>query len=262
MNMRLVAVAVVVSSIAAGAWYFGLNNTIKQQSAVNNVLIIGTAAGYAPFASINEQGVFEGFDIDVANALADKLGKNIVLQDFGSMTALMLALDQGKIDAIIWGVTITDARLKKYAMVHYYGETIDTYPLVFWNSIPAGVTTLDDMAGLTVCVEPSSSQYAVIEQYPQITVLPVDKVDDALLNIQYGKADAALLESAIAYKFKNKCPQIHILDVPLAPHDREQGVGIVMRRNDAALIKQVTDVIAVLKSDKTIQDYATRWGIA
>src|SRR5271157_3699018 len=81
-------------------------------------LVVGTTSGYAPYVSLNEQGKYEGFDIDLAELLAKKLDKKLVLKDLGSMPSLMLALKQNKIDALIWAVSITKDRLKNYEMVY------------------------------------------------------------------------------------------------------------------------------------------------
>ena len=224
--------------------------------------IVGTAAGYAPFVSINERGEYEGFDIDIAQELALKMGKTLELKDLGSMTSLFMALNQGSIDAIIWGLSITQDRLKNVAMVRYQGETVTTYPLIFWQKIPENIKTIEAIKNMSICVEPTSSQDAVLSKYEFINKIPVDKIDDALLNIQYGKADAALVEPAIAKKFKNKYPEIMILDVPLNIEDQVQGIGIAIKHENKSLIKEVEDVVAKLQAAGTIKELEQKWGIA
>lgn len=226
-----------------------------------DTFVIGTAAGYAPFVSINAQGEYEGFDIDVAYALADQMGKTIILKDLGSMTSLFTALDQGSIDAIIWGISITQDRLKKVAMVQYQGEITKTYPLIFWKNIPTGVSSISDMNGKTICVEPASSQDSLLSKYPFITKLPIEKIDDALLNIQYEKADAALVEPAIAKKFKNKYPDIQILEVPLPLQDQVNGVGIAIKQDNTKLINEVQTAVDILKAEGVITQYEQKWEI-
>lgn len=231
-------------------------------SCADDAFVVGTVSGYAPFVSINEDGEYVGFDIDVAQALADRLGKKLVINDLGSMTSLFIALEQGKIDAIIWGLSITQERLNKVAMICYQGEAVVTYPLMFWKRIPDGVTSIEDMQGRTVCVEPASSQDAVLSNYSFIQKNPTEKVDDALLAIQYGKADAAFVEPAIAKKFKNKCSDIVILDVPLAPKDQVQGIGIAINRKNIDLTERVKCAVSALQDASTIKMYEEKWGIA
>lgn len=258
MSYRLLGISLLLVAAVVGSYLFFMNNPGAPD---NDIFSVGTAAGYAPFVSINPQGDYEGFDIDVAYALAKAMGKKLMLKDLGSMTSLFTALDQGKIDVIIWGLSITQDRLKKVAMIHYQGEITASYPLIFWQDIPEGIRSISDMKGKIVAVEPTSSQDAVLSKYSFIEQLPIEKVDDALLNIQYSKTDAAFVEPAIAKKFKNKYPEIKILDVPLAPEDRVQGVGIVVKQNNNELINQVQQAVTKLKSTGIITQLEQKWDI-
>lgn len=224
--------------------------------------IVGTAAGYAPFVSINAAGDYEGFDIDVAQTVADQLGKKLEIKDLGSMTSLFMALEQGSIDAIIWGLSITQDRLKKVAMIRYHGETVTEYPLLFWDHIPAEISSINDMANMTISVEPASAQEAALRNYPSIEKQYVDRIDDALLNIQYGKSDAALVEPAIARKFQKKYPNIKTMPLTLAPEDQVQGIGITLRKNDRDLIARVQSAVDALSQNGTLTTLETKWDIA
>lgn len=254
-------IIIIVLLLALGVGYIVLKNRAGNKKD-DSTFIAGTAAGYAPWVSVNAQGEYEGFDIDVAQAIADKMRKKLHLKDLGSMSPLFVALEQGTIDAIIWGMSITQDRLKKVAMVHYQGNPTTSYPLIFWQKIPEGVTTINDMKGMTISVEPSSAQEAALDRYPFIVKKPTERVDDALLNIQYGKSDAALVEPAIAQKFKNKYPDIKTIDVPLDPQDYVQGVGIVIKKNNEKLIDQVQQAVDQLKEDGTIEKLERKWGIS
>ena len=250
-------VIVIVICIIVGYKIFN-----KQTAGDTNTFIIGTAAGYAPFVSINAQGDYEGFDIDIAQALACAMGKKLEIKDLGSMTSLFMALNQGAIDAIIWGLSITKDRLEKVAMVRYQGDTVTSYPLIFWQKIPAGIKSINDMKGMTVCVEPTSSQDTVLSRYPFIVKKSTEKVDDALLNIQYNKADAAFVEPAIAKKFQQKYPEIKILEVPLSDEDQVHGIGIALLPGNKSLIDAVQRAVNQLRKNNCIGEYELKWNIS
>jgi len=259
MNYQKIIISIALLMTIMGSYLLSKQTNSPQHS---NEFIIGTATGYAPFVSINPQGQYEGFDIDVANELANQMCKKLVLKDLGCMTSLFTALDQGSIDAIIWGLSITQDRLEKVAMIHYQGEITSSYPLIFWKTIPAGISTIADMQNKTVCVEPASAQDVVLSKYSFINTLQTDKVDDALLNIQYGKADAAFVEPAIAKKFKNKYPEVQIMNVPLPAQDQEQGIGIAINKNNIVLINQVQIAVDALKSTNIIMQLDQKWNIS
>jgi len=258
MKSKLLLFFIVFVSGAIGA-YLMLNN--RQPNHDSATFIVGTAAGYAPFVSLNAHSQYEGFDIDIAHALAISLDKKLVIKDLGSMTSLVMALEQESIDAIIWGMSVTQDRLKRFAMVHYQGTNTASYPLLFWQKIPEGITNLADMKGKTICVEPSSSQSTFLNKYTDIKTMPVERIDDALLNIQYGKADAALVDPAIAKKFKNKFPELQSLEIPLDTQDQVHGVGIMIKKDNSALIASIEQAVNGLARAGTIKDFEKKWGL-
>jgi len=228
----------------------------------NNTLVIGTAAGYAPWVSINEQGIYEGFDIDVIQNIAQTMNKRLIIKDLGSMTSLLIALKQGMIDGIIWGMSITKDRQANMAMVRYQGEKITSFPLLFWQTIPKGIKSITDMKNKTICVEPASSQETVLNTYDFITKTYTEKIDDALLAIQYGKADAALVEPAIAKKFKARYPELQTLEVPLNEVDYVSGVGICIKKENNELINAVTQAVEILNNNGTLKTLEEKWDLA
>lgn len=259
MKMMKIMMAIIASVALVGGFLI-----VKKMRTSNNeeTLVVGIAAGYAPWISINASGAYEGFDIDVITAVAATMGKKLVLKDLGSMTPLLLGLQQGSIDAIIWGMSITQERMQKMAMVSYQGEVTDAYQLLFWKTIPQGITSISDMKDMAVCVEPTSSQDGVLSKYPFITKIYTERIDDALLNIQYGKAAAAFVEPAIARKFKAKYPEIQILDVPLADEDKVYGVGICIKKDNITLIKQIEQAVDLLRQEGVIAKLEKQWDIS
>lgn len=257
-NLILFCIFICISLISYTFFTYQTTNDFNNEQ---TTLVAGIAAGYAPFVSINEQGDYEGFDIDIIEQVAQIMDRRLILKDLGSMTSLLMALEQGSIDLIIWGMSITKQRLEKLAMVHYQGANTISYPLIFWKEIPAGINSIQDMNNMIVCVEPSSAQDLVLQKYPTIKILPTEKVDDALLNIQYGKAVGALVEPAIAKKFKNKFPEIQTLDVTLDGQDQVQGCGIVIKKNNIDLINRIETAIAELKQNGVITQAESQWGL-
>lgn len=256
---RLMLVLAVCILVAIGCYPLIRSS---RQSPAPDQFIVGMSSGYAPYVSTNAQGDYEGFDIDVAHALADSMGKQLVLEDLGSMPALFIALDQGRIDAIIWGLEMTKERMEKVAMLHYYGEPTRSYPLVFWKNPSMKISSLADMKGKTVCVEAGSSQDAVLSKHTDIIRFAVEKVDDALLNIQYGKADAALIDPTLAKKFKRIYSDIQIVELPLDAQEQVQGIGIAVKANNNQLIDQLKKAVTQIKDANTIAQFEHKWAMS
>lgn len=241
----------------------GISIYFFKQSKIDkaNTIIFGTASGYAPFVSVNPQGEYEGFDIDMARAIANTAHKKIEILDLGSMTTLFEALNKGHIDAIIWGLSITKKRLDHIAMIQYQAQKITSYPMLFWDKIPGNIRSINDMKELRVCVEPHSSQEAVLDTYQLESKILVEKVDDALLFIKTKKADAALVEPAIAKKFKKQFPEIIMLQVPLPEEDQVQGIGIAVMPTNAKIIQLIESALVTLTHQGVIEALEKKWNI-
>lgn len=124
---------------------------------------------------------------------------------------------------------------------------------------PGRITTLLGPSGAG---KPASSQEAVLKRYPLVVRLETDRIDDALLHVQYGKAVAALVEPAIAHKFMARYPELQVLWVPLIPEDQVAGIGVALRRDQHGLIAQVDQAVRELKEVGIIRDLEAQWGIA
>jgi len=228
----------------------------------DNALTVGVIIGYAPFAMLNDQGDVEGFDIEVARALAQALSKKLVIKDM-DLSGLLLSLEQGKIDCVLTGLSITPEREKRIELIHYQGEPTTSFPLVFWDKIPQGVSSIKDLAAFptaTVCVEPGSIQEAFLhQQYPTLSLIHLHAMSDIVLNLQYGKVVAALMDPDIYPTLKKKSPQLVSLEVPLDPQFQSRGIGIGINKHNTSLINQVRSIIDALKRDGTLARLEQQW---
>lgn len=152
-----------LSIISIGCFYLFFPSQAK-----NKPIIIGMMSGWAPFMVVNDQGNFEGFDVDVAQEIGKRLGKKVEIKDIGSLASLLLSLEQGAIDFAMSGLGITESRQKRLCMIPYTGQNIAYFVLLFNKKIPEGVKTIDDLQSLSssiVCVEPGSNEERCLDQF-------------------------------------------------------------------------------------------------
>lgn len=188
---------------------------------------VGTTSGYAPYVSLDTRGEYEGFDIDVAKLVAEKLNRRLIIKDLGSMPSLMIGLKQGKVDAVIWAVSITEERLKQMEMVYYQGEKITAMPLLFWGKIPDSSTGPEDLkGGKAICVEAGSYQEQVLRSYPELPLKNVDKITDGIMEIKFGKSLALAIDNTLVSFVKEQSPELQVLYFQLPAHLQSLGNGI------------------------------------
>lgn len=225
-------------------------------------LVVGTTSGYAPYVSINTEGKYEGFDIDIAKALADKLGRRLVIKDFGSMPALILAIKQNKADVLIWSISITQERQKQMTMIYYQGEKATSLPLLFWEKIPDNIKSLEDMVNnpnAVISVEAGSFQENVLLSVPGLNLKQVDKVSDAILELKYGKSQAVLVDNSQKISYMEKFPKLKSLTINLPESKQSMGNGICLNSNNRDLIAAIQKAVNELFSDGTIANLEAKW---
>lgn len=222
-------------------------------------LVVGTTSGYAPYVSLNVNGDYEGFDIDMANAIAGKLDRKLVIKDFGSMPALMLALKQNKADALMWAIAITPERQEKLAMIYYQGEKVTTMSLLFWGEIPENIKGLKDMTGSVISVEAGSFQENALLSQPGLSLKQVEKVSDAILELKYGKSKAVCIDQSIKFLFMKKFPELQSLTINLPESKQTLGNGICLNLNNVELARAIQKAVDELSSDGTIAKLEVKW---
>lgn len=252
--IALVSATVVLGIIAITAF-----QTDEKPS--HETLVVGLQSEYPPFEFMDANGTIMGFDIDVAGRIAEKLGKTLVIRNM-EFEGQVLSLKQGKIDLNMSGMEITHSRLKEILMVPYHGEAVTTLSLIFWNEIPEGVHSIEDIAMLpnpTVSVESGAIPEIYMSRYNEIHTKPLQGALAPLMDVKYGKSVANLVAPDVAEYLKKKHPEIQILDVPLSKEDATLGFGIGIKKENQELFLSVQHIIEELKTSGELKQLEDKW---
>ena len=220
------------------------------------MLVLGTDPTYPPYESISADGQCEGFDIDVAKAIAKKLNKTLVIKQFG-FTALILALKQNKVDLVLAGMSITPSRTKEIDMLPYQGEPLTSLYLAFWGEKPSRAPSLTDLDTIAVMIGTFEENH--LRKTPQITCKSLENTTEILLDLQYKKSEAPLFEPKVAMLLQKKFPELQLIEVPLEEKDWSIGKGIGMNKTNSLLIEQVRLSLEELREDGTLQQLEQKW---
>lgn len=210
-------------------------------------LVVGLQPGYPPFEYVEKGGSLVGFDVAVAEKIAVAMGKKLVIKEM-NFDGLLVALKTHKIDLIISGMSITEARLKEIAMVPYYGESLTSLVLLSWQKNPAGL----------MVVQTGSLQEAIMKKRGT-PVKSLDNIQELIMDIKYGKASGALVEPLVAAGFLTAHPEMTAEAFPLSPEEKLLGNGIGISYDNKELIKEVTAIITLMKESGEIEALAEEW---
>ncbi len=238
---------------------------LYQKENKNNALLkVGCESAFPPFEMLDESGVLTGFDCNVIKEVAHRMGKEV---EYSIMPfeSLVIALQQKKVDVIISALSITKARKKILTLIPYFKHQPknghEWFPLVFWDTIPDGITKIEDLAKMhpLIGVQTASVQKDLIESYPFLHIRQLATIPDLLMDIKYGKSLACMLEPAILASIREKYPQIVVLKVPLPEWFNNEGYGIGIAPENKSLALDVQKAISTMHADGTLNMLEKKW---
>jgi polar amino acid transport system substrate-binding protein len=210
----------------------------------DGVLTMSTNAAFPPYESTTDDGGFEGIDVEIAGAIADKLGLELQIDDMDFDSAL-LAVQQGKSDIVMAGVSVTDDRLLVMDFSDSYATGIQVV------IVPEGSeVTLDNLGDHLIGTQRATTgNIYCVDDYGEDHVVAYDNGITAIQALNNGQVDCVVIDSAPAQAFVAANPGLTILDTAYA----EEEYAIGMNKGNTALVDAVNGALAELEADGTIQ---------
>ncbi|WP_302761946.1 amino acid ABC transporter substrate-binding protein [Christensenella hongkongensis] len=218
--------------------------------------VMGMDDSFPPMGFKGDDGELTGFDVEMAQAVAEHMGVKVNLQAI-DWSAKEMELDAGNVDLLWNGYTITDERKEKVLMSEPYMENEQV--IVVTKDSP--VNTLADLAGKKVAVQDGSSAQEAIDGNEELKNSIAEQIDfkdnvTAMMDVSSGQVDALAVDLVVANYYLAKQPdQFRILDETLAPE--EYGIGF--RKGEEAFKKAVEEALAEMKKDGTAAEISTKW---
>ncbi|MFE5408555.1 amino acid ABC transporter substrate-binding protein [Microbacterium sp. NPDC056569] len=153
-------------------------------------LTVATEGTYRPFSFHDQSGDLVGFDVEIAEAVADKLGLEVEFQET-QWDAIFAGLDAGRFDVIGNQVSINPEREEKYLFSEPY--TVSPGVIVVTEDDDS-ISSFDDLAGKTTAQSLTSNWYELAEE-SGATVEAVDGWAQAVALLQQGRVDATINDS-------------------------------------------------------------------
>lgn len=219
-------------------------------------IVIGMDTTYPPMEFVCDDGrTYVGFDVDLARALAAKMGVEV---EFVSVNwdGIVPGLLSGRYDAILSSMTITEERLKEIDFVEY-AQMAQVF--VTRKDRPP-IRTEKDLAGRVIAVQAeTTSQYWVEKLPPEYQPKELRKFVDnnaVYLEIQTGRADGAVTDEPVGRYFASYYKDV--MEVTGLAVDPEP-VGIGIRKDDPELKAAFEKALAALKADGTLDRLMQKW---
>ncbi len=220
-------------------------------------LRVGMSGNQPPFVMKDRNGNLVGFEVDMAEALADAMNVKLTIVQ-KPFAELLPALEGGEVDLVMSGVTMTAERSLKFAFVGPYyvsGKSVLTRDQ---NLARVERTNELDQAGLAlVALEGSTSQLYVKNDLPKTKLMTAPDYDAAVKMVLDGKAKAMVADLPACVvtmlRFPDKGLTTSSALLTLEP------IGVAMPLDDAVLEKYVTNILEAVEETGQIEELKKYW---
>lgn len=206
-------------------------------------LIMSTNASFPPYEMIANDGSIEGIDVDVANAIAKKLGLELEVDDM-DFDAALLAVQQNKSDIVMAGVTVTDDRKLVMNFTDSYATGVQVVIVKEGSDV-----TLDNLGEKMIGTQRGTTGYIYTsDDYGDDHVTAYDNGASAVQALQNGQVDCVVIDAAPAEAYVEANPGLTILDTEYVTENYAIGVN----KDNAALLDAINGALAELTADGTL----------
>lgn len=253
MIAAVLAVFMLASVLTMAASAKGSDDLLKTIQE-RGTIIVGLEGDWAPWSYVDENDELTGYDVEVAKAIADKLGVEIQIVP-GEWDGLFAGMDAGRYDMVINGVEVTEERADKYDFSTPYAY-IRTALIVKGDN--DSIKTFEDLKGKKTANSIASTYMNLAESYGA-TCYGVSTLDETLTMVLQGRVDATLNAIVSFTDYMAQHPDSNLKVV--ATTEDASNVAIPMRKGDetASLRETVNKAIDELREDGTLSELSTRF---
>lgn len=192
-----------------------------------------------------------GIDVEIAAAIAEKMGKELVIEDV-QFASIIPELLSGKADIGAAGMTVTEDRLVNVDFSDTYATAVQSI-IVTDDSEIAGP---DDLAGKLIGVqEGTTGDLYSTDDFGDDMVERYLKGVDAVQALLQGKVDAVIIDNEPAKVFVSENDGLKILDAAYA----EEEYAIAVKKGNTELLDQINSAIAELKESGKLEEIAAKY---
>ena len=213
-------------------------------------LHMATNAAFPPYEMTTDDGGFEGIDVEVAQAIADKLGLELVINDMDFST-VVTSVQQGKCDMAMAGLTVNEDRLKNVDFTSSYATGIQVIIVKEGSDV-----TIDNLGDQLIGTQEGTTgwQYCT-DDFGEEHVQAFTSGAAAVQALVAGSVDCVVIDNEPAKAYVEANPGLTILDTEYAVEDYAIGVS----KDNPALREAIDGALVELIEDGTVQTIVDKY---
>lgn len=229
--------------------------TLAMSAHAAETIHFASSATYPPFESLDRDNQIVGYDIDLAKALCQQLKAECTFTN-NAFDSLIPSLKFRRFDAVISGMDITDERSKQvdFTQPYYANSAVVIARKGKFSDFAA-------LKGKRIGVENGTTHQKYLqEKHPEIATVAYDSYQNAILDMKNGRLDGVFGDTAVVNQWLKTNSDL----APVGEHVTDKayfgtGLGIAVRKGNAALRDRLNDALATLKSNGALQQLNQKW---
>ena len=238
------------SSVAASSEAASTSAAAELTTVEAGKLTMATNATFPPYEMTTDAGTIEGIDVDTAQAIAEKLGLELQIDDM-DFDAALLSVQQGKADIAMAGITVTDERMAVMSFSDSYATGVQVVIVKEGSDV-----TLDNLGEKMIGTQRGTTGYIYTsDDYGDDHVTAYDNGASAVQALINGQVDCVVIDSAPAEAFVAANAGLTILDTEYVTENYAIGVN----KDNTALLDAINQALAELTADGTVQSIVDKY---
>ena len=239
------------ADVAVPDWINSLSDEgIEAAKAIiaNGKLVLGTSADYAPFefhTEINGTDTIVGFDISIAQYMAEQLGVELEIVDM-SFDNLLISLNKGDFDIVLAAMSSNEERAKAvdFSNEYYLSNNV----ILVQKQNADKYTTKESLQGVSMAAQKGTvCETRAKELAGESSVVSLVKVQDMVSELLSGKVKAVLLDKPVASGYVIMQDSLEMVDIGLVA---EEGMSVAMKKDSAGLTELVNCMLSQLTEEQ------------
>lgn len=231
-------------------------NSKKEDTEDKEYLVVGLDDNFPPMGFRNEENQIVGFDIDIANLVAQKLGMELKLQPI-SWAAKEQELDSGNIDCIWNGFAYNEERAETMTLSNPYISSKNIFVLKSGST----VTKQEELKGKKIGIQSGSIQQQDLEETEFAEDIEIVEYGDnltAFMDLETGGIDAIFCSSIIGnYLITSKNKDYGTIESTGISEDNVDVVAF--KKGNVELKEKIDKALEELKNDGTLEEISEKW---
>ncbi len=253
-KLKILAITILAAVLITGCG--SKNKTGIEGITERGKMIVGLDDSFPPMGFRDENNEIVGFDIDLAREVASRLGVEVEFRPVVWET-IGMSLNNGDIDMIWNGYTISDARKKEVEFSQPY-LTNQQIIVVGPNS---DIKSKADLAGKTIALQAGSTSQDALEKDVEVfnSLQEVRKFEnnvDALLDLKVGRVEAVIVDSVVGRYYMALHPEDYFV---LDDSFKDEFYGIGMRKEDKTFVSAINEVLEEMGKDGSAAEISNKW---